>query len=59
MGDIIYKILANGRCSNCKIQISKIYSDYTIYKTRLLKLLKTNKMLQIKCPHCKNMLTVC
>ena len=59
MGNIIHKILANGRCSNCKIQISKIYSDHTIYKTRLLILFKTNKLLQIKCPHCKKMLTVC
>lgn len=53
----IYYLLPNGKCSNCKTQIRVINPEYTLYKIRLLKIVKNNKPV-IKCPDCKNMILV-
>lgn len=53
----IYYLLQNGKCPNCKTQIRVIDPEYTLYKIRLLKIVKNNKAM-IKCPDCKNMVIV-
>ena len=50
-------LLPNGKCSNCKTQVKISVPEYTIYKTRLVKLFKSNGTC-VKCPKCGHMLNV-
>lgn len=54
--EIIY-LLPNGRCPYCKAQIRVKDFDSTVYKTRLLKVVRNGRQL-IKCPDCRRMLIV-
>ena len=47
-------LLPNGKCSNCGAQIRLSDSESTIYKTRLLKMVRNGRPL-IKCPDCRRM----
>jgi len=53
----IYYLLPNGKCPICRKQIRVIDSEITLYKIRLLKIVKHSKPI-IKCPDCKNMIIV-
>lgn len=53
----IYYLHPDGKCPVCKTQIRVIDPEYKIYKTRLLKILKSNRQI-IKCPDCKNMIII-
>lgn len=53
----IYHLLPNGRCPNCSAQIRVIDSESTVYKTRLVKMVRNGRPL-IKCPDCRKMVIV-
>ena len=53
----LFHLLPNGRCPNCKAQIRVQDSESTVYKTRLLKVVRTGRPL-IKCPDCRKMIIV-
>jgi len=53
----IYYLLPNGKCPHCGAQIRVIDSESTVYKTRLLKMVRNGRTL-IKCPDCRRMIIV-
>jgi hypothetical protein len=57
MSDEAYEVFPDGRCSCCKTQISIMKSEYSLYKTRIIKIFKNGKAF-VKCPQCRNMVLV-
>ncbi len=50
-------LLPNGRCPYCRAQLRVINPESTVYKTRLLKIIKNGRSL-IKCPDCRSFVIV-
>jgi len=54
----INHVLPNGKCSNCRATIRSTDPDGMTYKTRLVKTDMRNKTSKIKCPQCREMISV-
>lgn len=53
----VYNLLPNGKCPYCGAQIRVTDAESTVYKTRLLKVVRNGRPL-IKCPDCRKMIIV-
>ena len=53
----INSILPNGKCPHCGAKIRVIDNESTVYKTRLVKIVRNGRTL-IKCPDCRRMIIV-